>query len=45
MLEGEYATEAELIAIDEGAVFNGSVDTHLTDAAIAVKRHRLKGGG
>ncbi len=36
---------ARRLAIDEGAVFNGSVDTHLTDAAIAVKRHRLKGGG
>ena len=34
---------ARRLAIDEGAVFNGSVDTHLTDAAIAVKRHRLKG--
>lgn len=36
---------ARRLAIDDGAVFNGSVDTHLTDAAIAVKRHRLKGGG
>ena len=35
---------ARRLAIDEGAVFNGSADTHLTDAAIAVRRHRLKGG-
>ncbi len=35
---------ARRLAIDEGAVFNGRIDTHLTDAAIAVKRHRLKGG-
>ena len=36
---------ARRLAIDEGAIFNGSVDTHLSDAAIAVKRHRLKGRG
>ena len=35
---------ARRLAIDDGAVFNGSVDTHLTDAAIAVKRHRVKVG-
>ena len=36
---------ARRLAIDEGAVVNASVDTHLTDAAIAVKRHRFKGRG
>ena len=33
---------APRVAIDDGAVFNGKVDTHLTEAAAAVKRHRLR---
>ena len=33
---------APRLAIDDGAVFNGQVDPHLSEAAAAVKRHRLK---
>lgn len=33
---------APRLAVDDGAVFNGSVDPELTDTAIAVQRHRLK---
>lgn len=33
---------APRIAIDDGAVFNGQVDPLLTEAAAAVKLHRLK---
>lgn len=33
---------APQIAIDDGAYFNGVVDPKLTDAAIAVNRHRLR---
>lgn len=34
---------APRLAIDEGAEFNGRVDTHLSEAAAAVKHYRLKG--
>ena len=33
---------APRLAIDDGAVFNGRADTHLSEAAAAVKRYRLK---
>ena len=33
---------APLLAIDDGAVFNGEVDPYLSEAAAAVKRHRLR---
>ena len=33
---------APRLAIDDGAVFNGQVDPHLSEAAAAVRRHRLR---
>lgn len=35
---------APRLAIDDGAIVNGRVDPHLSEAAAAVKRHRIKGG-
>ena len=41
-VEGRLVTPR--LVIDDGAVFNGKVDPHLTEAAAAVRLHRLKAG-
>jgi cytoskeletal protein CcmA (bactofilin family) len=42
-VEGRIVTTR--LAIEEGALFNGSVDPKRTEAALAVHRHRLKQQG
>lgn len=39
-VEGRIVTET--LIVDEGALFNGTVDPTLTDTVVAVSRHRLK---